>query len=143
MSRASGRIACPVSDDARPPDLQTAASSGGHAEDGNAALDAAEKSGDAKNVDTKYFTATFYKKGTAHLVFKDMELLEKFNIFASQKEGWLPPSYGKKRYTDMNEEEKQVIDAFQGKDQYEKVIQRRDYYLNAQQTSPLMIMAPA
>lgn len=109
----------------------------------DAALDAAEKSGDAKNVDTKYFTATFYKKGTAHLVFKDMELLEKFNIFASQKKGWLPPSYGKKRYTDMDEEEKHVIDTFQGREQYEKVIQRRDYYLNAQQSSPLMIMAPA
>lgn len=109
----------------------------------DAALDAAEKSGDAKNIDTKYFTATFYKKGTVHLVFKDMELLEKFNIFASQKKGWLPPSYGRKRYTEMSEEEKQVVDAFQGRDQYEKVIQRRDYYLNAQQTSPLMIMAPA
>lgn len=108
----------------------------------DAALDAAEKSGNAKNIDTKYFTATFYKKGTAHLVFKDMELLEKFNIYASQKKGWLPPSYGKKRYTDMDEEEKQVVDAFQGREQYEKVIQRRDYYLNAQ-SSMLMIGAPA
>ena len=108
----------------------------------DAALKAAEESGDAKNIDTKYFTATFYKKGTAHLVFKDMELLEKFNVFASQKKGWLPPSYGRKRYTDMNEDEKKVVDAFQGRDQYEKVMQRRDYYLNAQQGSPLMIGAP-
>lgn len=71
-----------------------------------------------------------------------MELLEKFNVFASQKKGWLPPSYGRKRYTDMNEDEKKVVDAFQGRDQYEKVMQRRDYYLNAQQGSPLMIGAP-
>ena len=74
-----------------------------------------------KNIDCKYFTLTFYKKGTCHLVFKDDDLLLKFNIFGSQKKGWLPRGYGKKSYKDMSTEEKKVIDEFQGKKEYEKV----------------------
>ena len=30
------------------------------------------------NVETKYFQVTIYKKGTAHLVFRDEKLLEGF-----------------------------------------------------------------
>lgn len=90
-----------------------------------------ERTQNAKKIDTKYFVATFYKKGTCHLEFKDMDLLEKFNVFASQKKGWLPPMYGKKRYNDMTEEEKTVVDNFQGKEAYEKVMSNPDYFLNA------------
>lgn len=64
-------------------------------------LEFAEQYGETKNIQLKYFTVTFYKKGTCHIVFNNDELLKKFNIFGSQKKGWLPPSYGKKQYKDM------------------------------------------
>lgn len=82
-----------------------------------------------KNIDCKYFTVNFYKKGTCHITFKDEELLKKFNIFGSQKKGWLPPCYGKKPYEDMTEEEKRVIDEFDGKERYVEVFSNSNKYL--------------
>lgn len=76
-----------------------------------------------------YFEATFYKKGTCHITFLDDELLKKFNIYGSQRKGWLPPSYGKRVYEDMSQEEQRVVDEFQGKEDYAKVMQKKDYYL--------------
>lgn len=105
------------------------------------ALDVAEATGNTRNIDTKYFTATFYKKGTAHLVFKDLALLEKFNLFAGQKKGWLPPAYGKKRYDDMTPEEQHVVDSFQGRERYENVMNNADYYLSTNSTELLMLSA--
>lgn len=99
----------------------------------------AETTQNTRNIDTKYFTVTFFKKGTAHLVFKDMELLEKFNLFAGQKKGWLPPSYGKKKYADMNAEEQHVVDSFQGRERYEYVMSHADYYLDTGAHQPLML----
>lgn len=92
-----------------------------------------------RNIDTKYFTVTIYKKGTAHLVFKDLDLLEKFNLFACQRKGWLPPEYGRKHYRDMSDEEQAVIDSFQGRDKYEEIMARADYYLNAGTGQMLML----
>lgn len=97
------------------------------------ALQLAEATENTRNIDTKYFTATFYKKGTAHLVFKDENLLEKFNLFASMKKGWLPPNYGRKRYSDMRPEEQSVVDSFQGREKYEQVMAQADYFLNSGQ----------
>lgn len=99
----------------------------------------AETTQNTRNIDTKYFKVTFFKKGTAHLVFKDMELLEKFNLFAGQKKGWLPPSYGKKKYADMNAEEQRVVDSFQGRERYEYVMSHADYYLDTGAHQPLML----
>lgn len=65
-----------------------------------------------KNIPCKFFDVTFYKKGTVHIVFKCPELIDRFNIYAAQQRGWLPPCYGKKKYKDMDEEEKAVIDSF-------------------------------
>lgn len=106
------------------------------------AFKVAETTGRAKNLDTKYFTCTFYKRGTAHLVFKDLDLLEKFNLFASQRKGWLPPNFGKKHYDDMSAEEKEVIDSFQGREKYEEILRRADYYLESGSTSQLLLGAP-
>ena len=66
----------------------------------------AEEYGETKDIQLKYFTVTFYKKGTCHITFNNEELLKKFNIFGSQHKGWLPPSYGKKSYKDMTAKEK-------------------------------------
>lgn len=89
----------------------------------------AEEYGETKNIQLKYFTVTFYKKGTCHITFNNDELLKKFNIFGSQHKGWLPPSYGKKSYKDMTTEEKAVINEFEGEKEYNKVISNKEYYL--------------
>lgn len=99
-----------------------------------------EATQNTKNIDTKYFTVTFFKKGTAHFVFKDAELLEKFNLFAARHKNWLPPCYGKKRYDDMTKEEQHVVDSFQGKERYKHVLDHADYYLPA--SGPVIPMLP-
>ena len=83
----------------------------------------------SKDIECKYFKVTFYKKGTCHITFKDDDLLLKFNIFGSQKKGWLPHDYGKKAYENMCQEEKDVINSFQGAKEYEKVLDSNDIYL--------------
>lgn len=92
-----------------------------------------------KNIECKYFTLTFYKKGTCHLVFKDDDLLLKFNIFGSQKKGWLPRGYGKKSYKEMDPEEKKVIDEFQGKKEYEKVFNNQNLYITNLNSNLLLL----
>lgn len=91
----------------------------------------AEENEKTKNIALKYFTVTFYKKGTCHITFTNEELLKKFNIFGSQHKGWLPPSYGKKMYHDMQKEEQQIVDAFEGEQAYETVVKNREYYFSA------------
>ncbi len=83
----------------------------------------------SKDIDFYYFKATFYKKGTCHITFQNDELLKKFNIFGSQRKGWLPPSYGKKSYKEMDKEEKSIIDEFEGEQSYKQVMNNKDYYL--------------
>lgn len=85
--------------------------------------------GITKKIPLKFFDVTFYKKGTVHIVFKCPELIERFNIYAGKRKNWLPPSYGKKTYTNMSAEEKEVIDSFQGEEAYNEVLRRADYYL--------------
>lgn len=92
-------------------------------------LAAARSAGQSQNIEFKYFTVTFYKKGTTHITFKNMELLKRFNIFAGQREGGLPPSYGKKSYSDMTEREKEIIDEFQGEADYNEVYQNSERYV--------------
>lgn len=74
--------------------------------------------------DFTYFTCVFYKKGTCHIKFKPeaARIIDRLNIFAGQRKNWLPPTYGKKHYADMTDEEKAVIDDFQGEENYEKIL---------------------
>lgn len=106
----------------------------------DAILKRVEATQNTKNIDTKYFTVTFFKKGTAHFVFKDAELLEKFNLFAAKNKNWLPPCYGKKRYEDMTKEEQHVVDSFQGKERYQHVLDHADYYLP--ESGPVIPLLP-
>lgn len=95
--------------------------------------------GDARNVQFKYFRATFYKKGTCHITFTNPDVLAKFNLFAAQNKHWLPPSFGKKHYKQMNEEERSVVDSFTGGEkQYEAMMDRADYYFTAAQPQFLL-----
>lgn len=93
------------------------------------ALDKAEHGHDYTNIDFHYFTATFYKKGTCHIRFSNQELLDKFNIFGCQRKGWLPPAYGKKRYSEMNDQEKAVVTEFQGEARYSEIMERKDEFI--------------
>lgn len=92
-------------------------------------LKMAEHYQETKKIDLKYFYITFYKKGTCHIEFKNMELLHKFNLFGSQRKGWLPPSYGNVKYSDMTAEEKEVINEFEGETSYNNVMKNKSYYI--------------
>lgn len=84
----------------------------------------------ASNIDTKYFNLTFYKKGTCHIVFKDDDLLEKFNLYVGRQREWLPPCYGRKAYKDLDAEERAVADSFSGGETgYNKIYENQDKYL--------------
>lgn len=99
-------------------------------EDCRTAMEYLEKYHSISDVDCKYFTVSLKKKGTIHITFNNLDLLAKFNIFGSQKKGWLPPNYGKASYSEMNQEEKEVVDSFQNKSDYEKVMNNKSYYFN-------------
>ena len=92
-------------------------------------LEFAEKFEETKDIALKYFNVTFYKKGTCHIAFTNEMLWKKFNIFGAQQKGWLPPSYGKKKYEDMSVEEQEVVNEFEGKDAYDKVMSNVSYYI--------------
>jgi len=84
----------------------------------------AEKDDNYHKIPFKYFTATFYKKGTCHIEFTNKDILKSFNAFACQHKGWLPPSYGKKYYDDMDSPEKDIVNSFEGKDSYDDSVVR-------------------
>ena len=88
----------------------------------------AQQYGLNRNIDTKYFTVTLYKKGTAHLTFKDETLLKKFNLYCGKRFNWLPDDYGRKRYEDLDAKEKAVADSFEGKDSYQETFTNQDFY---------------
>lgn len=93
-------------------------------------LSNAERNGISKNIETRYFTLTFYKKGTMHIVFKDLELLKKLNIYGGKEKNMLPPRYGKVPYEEMTPEEQTVVNEFDGgKDEYNKIFENRDSYI--------------
>lgn len=99
-------------------------------------IQAAKKTGTTKNIPCKYFSVTIYKKGTMHLKFNNQRLVDRFNIYCCQRKGWLPPSYGKASYTDLDAESKAVVDSFDGNgkegsgaDRYNQVIREASYFL--------------
>lgn len=96
--------------------------------------------GVTKNIPLKYFSVTFFLKGTAHIVFNCPELLDRYNIYIGKRRHWLPPTYGQKTYNEMNEDEKRVVNSFQGEKQYNKVMANKNYYLTGirQQTMNLL-----
>jgi len=51
----------------------------------------------------------------------------------------LPPGYGKKLYSEMDEEKRQVIDEFEGELSYRKVVNNPDRYIL--ESSKLLMLA--
>lgn len=103
-------------------------------------LGIAEQAERTKNIRLKYFSVTFYKKGTCHIVFSNPELLKKFNIFAARQRKWLPQEYGRRSYKDMSKEEQQVIDSFEGEESYSQTVANADYFLYNPQRDVLRLM---
>jgi len=103
------------------------------------ALNFAEQYSDSKKIELTYFYCTFYKKGTCHLEWKYPELVHRFNIFASQNRNALPPSYGKKTYNEMDEEEQRVVREFEGEVSYKNVMNNTQDYIV--ETSKLLMLA--
>lgn len=89
----------------------------------------AEDRQESKNIEFRYFTCNFYKKGTCHIIFKDGKLLKKFNIFGARQKKWLPPAYGRKAWQEMDAEEQDVVDSFEGRDSYIDTCSSPEYYL--------------
>ncbi|MBU0707051.1 DUF4942 domain-containing protein, partial [Patescibacteria group bacterium] len=78
------------------------------------AIEAAFKRGQSSKIISEHFAITCYKKGTIHLTFNDEETLRRFNLAACLGKNWLPYDYGHKPYPDMDTEEKDVVDSFEG-----------------------------
>lgn len=104
-------------------------------------LQQACKDGQTRNIRLKYFTVSFYKKGTCHLTFTNERLLKKLNIYGSQRKGWLPKGYARRKYEDMNAEEQAVIESFEGKESYIASVNEAEYYLYDTRGSMPMLMA--
>lgn len=94
------------------------------------ALSKARETGQTKRISLRYFYVTFYKKGTCHIEWKNEETVKKLNIFAGKMKNWLPPSYGKKRYSDMSKAEQKVVLDFDGsKENYADILARADEFI--------------
>jgi len=102
-------------------------------------LEAYEKTQTTKNLHFKYFDVNVYKKGTVHIKFTDLDVLKKFNIYGCMKKGWLPPSYGKKTYKAMDEEERRVIDEFEGEESYNQTFAQRERFIVSPESKVLML----
>lgn len=106
-------------------------------------IDRANIGNGRRKIDTSYFEATFYKKGTVHIKFHEdaRTVVDRLNIFAAthQKNGqnWLPPYFGAVSYDAMDDDGKAIIDGFYGdigdaearQAEYAKVCRNPGYYL--------------
>lgn len=84
-----------------------------------------------KSIAFTFFTGSFYKKGILKLKFKDSAklLIDRLNIFVGMKRGWLPADYGTKPYDALSTAEKNVIDSFQSREEYDAVVANPDEYI--------------
>ena len=92
-------------------------------------LTVAERNGQTRNIECKYFSVDLFKKGTTHIKYHCPDLIERFNIYVAQNRSWLPPNYGKAKYKDMTTEEKGVVDSFQGEKRYGEILTQSGYFL--------------
>lgn len=100
----------------------------------------ANERGQTRNIECTYFLVDIFKKGTVHIKFRPeaMPLVERLNIYAAQNKNWLPPCYGKSSYTEMDTDEKAVVDSFNGdgtegsgEKNYKEIVKHHDYYLSS------------
>ena len=101
-------------------------------------LEQAQRTGENRGIDTKFFKVDLFRKGTCHLTFKDLDLLKKFNLYCGKKKNWLPDDYGRKPYSHLDNEEREIVDSFEGKASYEDTYRNQEFYLP--QTSDLLML---
>lgn len=78
----------------------------------------------------KYFDVELKKKGTVHIYWKDYNLVKKLTIIGCKAHNALPNDYGTKQYESMTEEEKTVVDSFEGEKEYtEDTTTNANFYL--------------
>lgn len=94
---------------------------------------------ETRKLQFRFFDVDIFKKGTMHIKFRDEELLKRFNIYGCQHKGWLPPSYGRKSYTEMNAEEQRIIDEYEGEEEYTKVYNNRANYIVSTERTMLLL----
>lgn len=94
-----------------------------------------------RNLHFKYFDIDVYKKGTVHVKFTDMNALKKLNIYGCLHKGWLPPSYGKKAYSDMDQESQIIIQDFEGEESYAEVYEDPKRWIAAPEQNMLLLDA--
>ena len=78
----------------------------------------------------KYFDVEVKKKGTIHIKWKNDELIKKLTIIGCQAHGTLPNDYGTRKYSDLDKEHKDVVDAFEGEKKYQETVTNPQFYLN-------------
>lgn len=88
------------------------------------AVERAFNYGQSRKIYSTYFEITCYKKGTIHLVFRDNDILRRFNVAACMGKKWLPFDYGQKSYEDLDVEKKEIVESFEGKSLYNKHLNR-------------------
>ena len=77
--------------------------------------------GKNRKIDTEYFYISVFKKGTVHIEFKDMELLRRFNIEACKLKNFLPLDYAEQSYDQLDEENKNLVNEFESKKDYQPI----------------------
>lgn len=82
-----------------------------------------------EDLEFKYFDIEAKKKGTVHIKWKCDELVKKLTIIGCKAHGTLPSDYGTKKYSDLDKEHKDVVDAFEGEKQYCDTVQNAQMYL--------------
>jgi len=78
------------------------------------------KAGQSRNILSTYFEINAYKKGTIHLTFRDENIRRRFNITACKGKGWLPQDYGHKSFEQLGDNERKVVESFEGKQNYDE-----------------------
>jgi SAM-dependent methyltransferase len=92
-------------------------------------IEQARKEGQSRGIRFKFFTVSFYKRGSCHLEFTNKDLLDKFNLYGGKGKRWLPPGYGQTAVEDMGDEERAVMESFEGEASYRNKLARPEYFL--------------
>ncbi len=87
----------------------------------------------------KYFDCEFKKKGTVHIFWKRDDLIKKLTIIGCKAHGSLPSNYGEKKYADLTEEEKKIVENFEGKGEYFVTHLKKQYVISNNAQNLLMI----
>lgn len=86
------------------------------------AIKSSFEQGVTREIKSKYFSITCYKKGTIHLTFNSDDILRRFNVAACKGRNWLPGNYGSMEYAQLTTDEKALVDSFEGEKSYKTYI---------------------